>query len=123
MSQLAQLAPHESDGLSIKVSEQSAIVMAGKITSLDPSAAVQPYLKSVHAAALADKATQVIVDVRQLSFVNSSAIRLFIDWATWVKSSAAPYRLVFMTDKAITWQRTSFVAIKSLAGAVIEVRS
>lgn len=122
MSQLAQLAPHESDGLCIRISDQ-AVVMAGKITSLDPSAAVQPYLKSVHAAALADKATQVLVDVRQLAFVNSSAIRLFIDWATWVKALATPYKLIFMTDKAITWQRTSFVAIKSLAGAVIEVRS
>lgn len=123
MSQLAQVAPHESDGLSIRLSEQGVVVMAGKITSLDPSAAVQPYLRSLHAAALADKATQVLVDVRQLAFVNSSAIRLFIDWATWVKAVATPYKLVFMTDKAITWQRTSFVAIKSLAGAVIEVRS
>lgn len=123
MSQLSQLAPHESEGLSIRISEETVVVMAGKITSLDPSAAVQPYLKSVHAAALADKVARVSVDVRQLAFVNSSAIRLFIDWATWVKTAAAPYQLVFVTDKTITWQRTSFVAIKSLAGSAVEVRS
>jgi hypothetical protein len=125
MSKLTKLARHQADGLSIEVTNENTTVMSGNITSLEPSARVQPFLKSVHTAALADKLTELLVDVRQLAFVNSSAIRLFIDWATWLQTAPTGerYKLVFITDKSITWQRTSFVAIKSLAGTVVEVRT
>ena len=62
------------------------------------------------------------VDVRGLSFVNSSAIRLFIDWAIWVSQPTGPrYRLRFVRNPNVTWQRVSFPAIAQLAAAHVVI--
>jgi hypothetical protein len=53
------------------------------------------------------------VDVRELDFVNSSAIRLFVDWITWAES--AKYTLLFHTSADTSWQRISFSVLCSLA--------
>ncbi len=53
----------------------------------------------------------MIVDVVDLKFVNSSAIRLFVDWATAVKNAGTPYRLKFKGKRAVAWQRTAFMAL------------
>ena len=65
---------------------------------------------------------EVTVDVRKLTFVNSSAIRLFVDWATWVRDQEPDaYVIRFRTDRRITWQRTSFSVLQSLAPNAIVI--
>ena len=63
----------------------------------------------------------VRVDVRGLSFCNSSAIRLFIEWLIWAKGADAPYTLVFAIDERVSWQKTSFRALKSVGGQHMRV--
>jgi hypothetical protein len=60
------------------------------------------------------------VDVRGLQFVDSSAIRLFVDWIS--RATEAGYRIVFLVDSAVTWQRLSFNVLKSMAPDTIEIR-
>jgi hypothetical protein len=59
------------------------------------------------------------VDVRSLNFVNSSAIRLFVDWIS--RAHAARYKLVFLIDRSITWHRLSFSVLKSLSPGFVEL--
>jgi hypothetical protein len=62
------------------------------------------------------------VDVTGLTFVNSSSIRLFIDWAVWVKAETGHrYQLTFRTNRQITWQTTAFAALTSLMKEVVSV--
>lgn len=125
MSQLAALQVPELDGVGIKFDRPSQLSLSGTITNLNPGTTLGPFLRDVHDAALADGLKQLSVDVTGLTFVNSSAIRLFIDWAIWLKGvpEASRYKLVFETDRTITWQRTSFLALRSLATGVVEIRS
>jgi hypothetical protein len=53
------------------------------------------------------------VDVRELTFVDSSAIRLFVTWASCAEASR--YKLIFRTNSAVTWHRLSFSALRSVA--------
>jgi hypothetical protein len=75
----------------------------------------------VHAAVLAAGITEFELDVTNLFFVNSSAIRLFIDWATWISEGERPYKLVIRTKAESTWQRAAFTAIRMLAGESVKV--
>ena len=97
--------------------------LSGTITALDPSNELSPFLRKLHDKVVEASAPELCVDVSKLTFVNSSAIRLFIDWAMWVKAEETTrrYRLRFVTSRGVTWQRTSFAALKSLAGDVIEI--
>lgn len=91
---------------------EGGLVLAGSITSKEPDRSLGAFFRAVHDAALADALRVLNVDVRGLTFVNSSAIRLFIDWAIWVSQpKRAAYKLCFVRNPTVTWQRVSFPAI------------
>ena len=122
MSHLEKVATPRLETLRVQISSPPSLVFSGTITSKDPAGDVGPFLRAVHEAVLADKLTELRVDVSGLSFVNSSAIRLFVDWAGWIKSSTdGKYKLRFATNRHITWQKTSFMALKSLAEDVLSI--
>lgn len=120
MNQLAKVAPPRLDTLRVQVKPPATLVFSGTITSKDPSGDVGPFLRAVHEAVLIDKLAELRVDVSALSFVNSSAIRLFVDWTGWLKTDKA-YKLRFATNRHVTWQKTSFMALKSLADDVLSI--
>jgi hypothetical protein len=124
MSALSAIQPLSVEGLDMKM-DDGVVRMSGTITMRSPSQTLQPHLKKIHEAAVADGVTSLVVDVRKLSFVNSSSMRLFVDWTVWLKDVAAPqrYKLTFSTDPNVTWQRKSFPVIRSLAPDIVEIRS
>lgn len=110
------------ESLEIELIHPAKLTLTGTITAKDPTQALGGFFKSLHEAARADALAEFQVDVRRLTFVNSSAIRLFVDWATWIQQSKRDaYRLRFLTDRSITWQRTSFAALTSIARDVMVV--
>lgn len=122
MTQLDKVAPPRLETLRVQVSPPATLVFSGTITSKDPAGDVGPFIRAVHEAALADRLSELRVDVSALSFVNSSAIRLFVDWAGWIKASQnGTYKLRFATNRHVTWQKTSFMALKSLAEDVLSI--
>ena len=125
MKALEDLAPPTLSGVSIDIKPPDAVALSGTITTRDPAEVLEPFLRDLHAWVIEAGLREFYVDVSSLTFVNSSAIRLFVDWATWVKTEPTErrYSLNFLTDKQITWQRTSFMALQSLAGEVVSVTS
>ena len=113
----SSLKPPNVANVEVRVTPEG-IVMLGSITSKEPDRSLGIFFRSVHDAALQGGLKELSVDVRGLSFVNSSAIRLFIDWAIWVsQAQSAAYRLRFLRNPSVTWQRVSFPAIAQLAAA------
>lgn len=99
----------------------ATLQIRGQIAIQEPSKTFQPYVKRVHDAILAAGVSEFEVDVTSLTFVNSSAIRIFIDWATWVSEGGRPYLLVIRTDSKSMWQRAAFAAIRALAGDAVSI--
>lgn len=121
---LSHLGGLDVDGVEI-IPDGSVVRMRGKMTSRQPDPAIQTYLRSMHDEAQKLRLASIEVDVTGLSFVNSSAIRLFVDWAMWAKGSAETplYQLVFHIKEGITWQRMTLTALTSLAPAVVRVEA
>lgn len=120
MSNLSQIEVPQLASFELLITPPSGVAMRGTIAIPDPGLLLGGCFRRIHEAALADGLSELAVDVRQLTFVNSSAIRLFVDWSSWV-SGARPngYLLRFRTDRRITWQRTSFAVLQSLGGKAI----
>ena len=125
MTHFEQVAVPSLDTMQIEVVAPSTVKLSGTLAVAEPRRLVGPFLKAVHEAAQADKLKEVDIDVRELTFVNSSAIRLFVDWVEWIRDLQPDkaYRLRFHTDRRVTWQRTSFAVLESLAGKAIAVGS
>lgn len=122
MSRLGKLSLPALSGFEVAVTEPNTLALKGSITMRDPAASLSGFTRAVHDSAVSDGVKELKVDLTELSFVNSSGIRLFVDWATWLKAAASPpYVLRFVTDRRITWQRTSFKVLSSMFGDVMQV--
>lgn len=122
MSQFTSVTVPKTETVAIQLTAPNQVKLAGTITQKDPSNDLAGFLKALHTAALADKLDEVRADVSGLTFVNSSAIRLFVDWATWLKNERGQrYTLLFVTSRNVTWQKTSFMALMSLAKEVLKI--
>jgi hypothetical protein len=120
MSNLSRVDLPTLASFELVITPPNAVAMRGTIAIADPGLLLGGCFRRMHEAALADGLSELCVDVRQLTFVNSSAIRLFVDWSSWVAiARPAGYLLRFRTDKRITWQRTSFAVLQSLGGKAI----
>jgi hypothetical protein len=122
MTQFTSVQVPKADTVAIQITAPNQVKLSGTITQKDPSNDLAGFFKALHTAALADKLSEVRADVSGLTFVNSSAIRLFVDWATWVKNERGQrYTLLFVTSRNVTWQKTSFMALMSLAKEVLKI--
>jgi hypothetical protein len=110
----------ETDEVSITCTA-TQLTLSGTIAVKDPREPLGAYFRELHEAIVAAGQAEFVVDVSGLKFVNSSAIRLFVDWATWLKQEDLPYRLVFRGTRAITWQRTTFMAVQSIAKNAFQI--
>lgn len=120
MSQFSGVPVPKAETITIQVTAPNQVKLSGTITQKDPAHDLAGFFKALHTAAVSDRLSEVRADVSGLTFVNSSAIRLFVDWATWVKNERGHrYTLRFVTSRNVTWQKTSFMALMSLAKEVL----
>ena len=106
-------------GLEVVIAGPNRVVMKGTIT-LQDGTSLGAFFRTLHARAGDDALSEVELDVTGLRFVNSSAIRLFVDWAVWVHNDGA-YKLRCRIDRRQTWQRTSFSALTAMVDDAIVV--
>ena len=90
----------------------------GDVSAIEP---LDAYLKQVHAEAARLGVSEVSCDFRKLSFMNSSCFKAFVVWIDTVKNSERPYRIRFLTDPGMHWQRRSLEALRRLAMNVVSV--
>lgn len=79
------------------------------------------YLKRVHGEAERLSLAEVTCDFRKLSFMNSSCFKAFVVWIDTVKNAPSGYRIRFLTDPDMHWQRRSLEALRRLATSVVSV--
>jgi hypothetical protein len=124
MTGLLQVAPLVLDGVEI-TAQQNVVTMKGVLSMRSPSDTVTPFLRRVHGSAVEAGLKEVLVDLTQLRFMNSSSIRSLVDWVEWIRKEpdGRRYRLVFVTKPDVTWQQTTMAAIRAFGGEHVAVQS
>ena len=79
------------------------------------------YLQRVHAEAERLSLSEVTCNFRKLLFMNSSCFKAFVVWIDTVKNATRSYRIRFLTDPEMHWQRRSLEALRRLATNVVIV--
>jgi hypothetical protein len=121
MSAIASLDVPKIEGLTVEV-KPGSLKLKGTITHHEPSRPLAGFFRALHVDTVQQRSPDFAVDVAELTFVNSSSIRLFIDWAVWIKGeSSHRYLLKFRTSRSITWQQTAFQALASLMAEIVRV--
>ena len=81
------------------------------------------YLKRAHVEVERLALAEVVCDFRRLTFMNSSCFKAFVVWIDTVKNSPRPYRIRFLTEPEMHWQRRSLEALRRLATNVVTVEA
>ena len=107
------------ESLSVELAGANELRLAGRLNSDTAQSELRRHLEELHEHIVGQKISPFTVDLRELNLVNSSALRLFIDWIS--RAESARYKLVFKTDRSITWHRLSFSVLKSLSPSFVEI--
>ncbi len=80
-------------------------------------------LAEVHGRAVRAGVSEVVVDLRQLEFMNSACFKKIVTWITRVEEveAAARYRIRFLSNTKIHWQRRSLHALHMFAIDLVSV--
>jgi hypothetical protein len=113
--------PLTTDSLSIVPVEADGVLriaFSGAVDMRDPGGVLTPYWTALDAAVRRRGLQRVEVDMRYLSFMNSSGILTLVRWIVRAKEHAA-YVLALLYDRNVTWQRTSIPTLAKLAPHVV----
>jgi hypothetical protein len=85
---------------------------------------VEAILTSVHQKALELGIPEVQMDLRELEFMNSSCFKSFVSWISEVSDlTAGQYRIRFLSNPSILWQRRSLHALSCFAAELITIEA
>jgi hypothetical protein len=114
------MTPTETiETLELQLVPGKRLTLRGTLTSDSAQAVLRTRLAQLDAEIRAQRLESFAVDLRRLDFVNSSSIRLFVDWIS--RAEAGRYKIVFEIDPAITWHRLSFSVLQSLSPDWVEL--
>lgn len=118
------LTPLNAEGLQCVPTIDDGVLrvrMAGAVEMRDPGELLNPFWNGIDDEARRRAVKRVEVDMRDLSFMNSSGILTLVRWITKAKSHAPAdaYQLVLQYDRNVTWQRTSIPTLAKLAPAIV----
>ena len=88
-------------------------------------AVLDEFIGKLHRAAQDQHATQVVMDFRELAFMNSSCLKRLVAWISEIQDlpTGDRYRLVLVSSPEMHWQRRSFHALSCLGGELVTVQS
>lgn len=107
-------ASHEGDVITLRLAGEAA---------MDAMATMESVLASLHEKAQALGVASVAIDLTQLEFMNSSCFKAFVSWIDRVQQMDAQkqYRIRFVSNPAILWQRRSLHALQCFASELISI--
>jgi len=92
------------------------VVICGEIDQVSPKLFLAPFFEEIHLAAERENLHEVKVDIRELHFLNSAAVKELIAWV--LKRNRMPpgkkYVLNFVYDSSILWQRVTMPTLSQL---------
>ena len=105
--------------LTVELSAPTELKLKGSLSTPTAQTEFRRLLQDLHAQIVSARTPSFTVNVEELHFVNSSAIRAFVDWIS--RAAHAGYTLAFKTSPSVTWHRLSFSVLKSLAPGTVEI--
>jgi hypothetical protein len=85
--------------------------------------ALDGLLRRVHDEVLRLGTPEVVVDLRELEFMNSSCLKAFVSWLSNLTEveAARQYRICFRSDDDKHWQRRSLSALACFAVGLVRI--
>lgn len=119
------LPPEPVPGFKTKLTckgTECTLECSGALDGPDATTLLQPQLLLLHEALHKEKFTRVRLDVSQVTYMNSSAIKCFMAWFLKAeRNKDTTYSIDVVFDAGITWQYVSFTTMGRIAPRVLKM--
>ena len=88
-------------------------------------AQLDDYIKRLHDEAVRLRVPAVVVDLRELEFMNSSCLKIFVAWIAQLRDldTAAQYKVRIRSNPDLLWQRRSLAALSCFAIDLVTIET
>ncbi|HVH46486.1 MAG TPA: hypothetical protein VM925_29290 [Labilithrix sp.] len=99
------------------------LTFVGEATITDPIATLESIFEAAHREALRRLVDAVLLDVKQLEYMNSSCFKAFISWIDLIRQlePEQQYRLRFVSNPAVTWQGRTLKSLQRFAAELVRL--
>ena len=122
-----ELADVAAEALAIqgRLTETTIAVRIAGTADLAARADLEDYMRRLHAEAVRVKATAVVVDLRELEFMNSSCLKVFVVWLAQLRDmeASAHYKVRIQSNPGLLWQRRSLAALSCFAVDLVTIET
>ena len=82
------------------------------------------YVKRLHEEAMRLKVPSVVVDLRELEFMNSSCLKVFVVWLAQLRElePRQQYKVTIRSNPELLWQRRSLAALSCFAVDLVTIQ-
>jgi hypothetical protein len=103
----------------------SVVVRMSGNADMNAQQTLSTALKQVHAEAMRLGVSEVVCDLDELYFMNSSCFKALVTWVTTLSAVEASkrYRIRIRSNRQLAWQRRSVEALRCLAERIVMVES
>ena len=86
---------------------------------------LEEYFTQLHAEAVRLQTKKVTVDLRELEFMNSSCLKVFVSWLAHLRELEEPaqYKVSFRSNPKLLWQRRSLAALSCFAIDLVTIET
>jgi anti-anti-sigma factor len=86
---------------------------------------LQHYINGLHTESQRLKVTKIVLDFRELEFMNSSSFKIFVAWLAKVQDLPAgdQYKICFLSNPNMHWQRRSLAALSCFAVDLVSIET
>jgi hypothetical protein len=98
-------------------------VMAGSIYHAYPAQFMQPFFTDLHKACLENGLKNINVDIKNLDFINSSAIKEIINWIISIEEvpEEQMYTITFICESDKKWQSFRLDILIAMNDKIVKV--
>jgi anti-anti-sigma regulatory factor len=122
-----ELADVHQDQLAIHAKLVDATIEARIAGTADTGArsALEEYMTGLHREAKRLAVAAVVVDLRELEFMNSSCLKIFVAWLAQLRDldAASQYKVRIRSNPALLWQRRSLAALSCFAIDLVTIET
>jgi hypothetical protein len=99
-----------------------AVYLAGTASQRDIDA-LEAFLGAVLGAAQSGAAARIVVDLRDVAYMNSSHFKVLVAWIGRVGKSSPPIPVTLRGNREFHWQKRSLDALRHLAESWVTIDS
>ncbi len=114
-----------SDTLKVEASYEGGVLTARFVGTADLETRIylEGVVRALQDTSLDRRPDSVIIDFRELEFMNSSAFKVFVGWLASVQDLAPEqrYKITLRSNPNLHWQRRSLAALSCFAAELIAI--